>query len=262
MTGAGLARVAALLGLPLCAISCCAGEGSAGSSAGDPAPQRYACTVGKRENLSSIAARHGVSVGQILRLNRIADADRVQPGVALLLRPIPAGDEEEKSIESFEDLAAGDVEILVLKAERRLELRVRGALLRGYRCALGPEPAGDKLCEGDGRTPEGAFYVCQKLPEGRYGPSLGLSYPASEDASRGLVEKLISRQEHDVIQQSLARGEKPPWNTALGGAICIHGRGSGEDWTAGCIALEDADASELFALVPMGAGVRVRARAE
>ena len=41
---------------------------------------------------------------------------------------------------------------------------------------------------------------------------------------------------------------RPPWGTALGGEICIHGGGNTRDWTAGCIALSDENIRELFAL--------------
>ena len=118
---------------------------------------------------------------------------------------------------------------------------------------------GDKRTEGDGRTPEGEFPVCQKLAAGRYGPSLGLSYPNKNDAEKGLRAGLITAEQHHTILQSIFARQRPPWDTPLGGAICIHGRGSSEDWTRGCIALDDEDISELFALTPAGAAVHILA---
>jgi hypothetical protein len=202
--------------------------------------------VTKGETLSSVAACAGVPLRQVIELNGAIDPDLIRPGIALILRPLPSG------------LGPADVRLEVFKARRSLELRLGGAPFKCYRIGLGGSPTGDKQIEGDSRTPEGDFYVCQKLPQGSYGPSLGLSYPNLEDARRGRRDGLISGAEYRAIAGSISAGRKPPWDTPLGGEICIHGRGSSDDWTAGCIALDDADASELFALVPMGAAVAIR----
>ena len=74
-----------------------------------------------------------------------------------------------------------------------------------------------RYARGDGRTPEGTFYVCVKNPESKYHLSLGLSYPNIEDADRGLSDKLISKREHRVIVEAIRRYRQPPWNTDLGG---------------------------------------------
>jgi hypothetical protein len=53
-------------------------------------------------------------------------------------------------------------------------------------------------------------------------------------------------------------GRRPPWKTALGGEIGIHGGGSGLDWTWGCIALENEAVAELFPVLPLGTPVRIQ----
>ena len=45
--------------------------------------------------------------------------------------------------------------------------------------------------------------------------------------------------------------------TALGGEIYIHAGGSGENWTAGCIALEPEDMDALFAACGLGTPVTI-----
>jgi murein L,D-transpeptidase YafK len=130
-------------------------------------------------------------------------------------------------------------------------------LLRTYTVGLGFSPAGDKERQGDGRTPEGDFYVCSKNDRSRYYLSLGLSYPNEEDAERGLGAGLISRAERDRIISALRRRGVPPWNTGLGGEIFIHGHGSSSDWTLGCVALENEEMRELFFAVPKGTPVRI-----
>lgn len=47
--------------------------------------------------------------------------------------------------------------VLVKKAERKLYLQKDGQNLKEYRIALGFAPVGDKLREGDGKTPEGIY---------------------------------------------------------------------------------------------------------
>jgi len=208
--------------------------------------------------LSLIARRHGVNVDELLRLNGIADPRDLKPDRALILRELG-----KAGAKGGARAAASDVRVIIYKGSRELELRVRGKLVRTYRLALGGDPVRDKEVEGDSRTPEGDFFVCQRLPRGKYGPSLGLSYPNAEDAERGVRRKLITDAQRRSIVEAVDAGRKPPWNTRLGGAICVHGRGgasAGRDWTLGCIALDDDDAGELFALTPMGARVKILAK--
>ena len=145
--------------------------------------------------------------------------------------------------------------IVVSKSERRLMLYSGGKLVRTYRVGLGFNPVADKVREGDGATPEGEFYVFTKNDKSSYYLSLGLSYPNAEDARRGLRDRLITREQHDQIVGAIERGEMPPQNTPLGGEIYIHGRGSGKDWTWGCVALDDDDMKELFEAVTAGTPV-------
>jgi murein L,D-transpeptidase YafK len=145
--------------------------------------------------------------------------------------------------------------VVVSKSKRRLDLYSGGRVVRTYRVALGKSPSDDKERQGDYRTPEGEFYVCVKNVASRFYLSLGLSYPNREDAERGLRDHLITRAEHERIAAAIDKGLRPPWDTALGGEIFIHGGGSGSDWTWGCVALDDADVRELFDAVPKGTRV-------
>ena len=154
-------------------------------------------------------------------------------------------------------LPLANPKIVVSKRARRLELYSGGRRLREYRVVLGGDPLNDKERQGDSRTPEGEFYVCVKNERSQFYRSLGLSYPNREDAERGLRDGLITRAEHDRILRALTRKRTPPWDTALGGEIFIHGGGTANDWTAGCVALDNADMQELFDSVPVGTSVRI-----
>jgi murein L,D-transpeptidase YafK len=147
--------------------------------------------------------------------------------------------------------------IVISKGARRLELYSDGRLVRAYRVALGKNPVGDKERAGDYRTPEGEFYVCVKNASSKFYLSLGLSYPNREDAERGLRDHIITRAVRDRIVAAIDKGSRPPWDTALGGEIFIHGGGSASDWTWGCVALDDADIRELFDAAPPKTPVRI-----
>jgi murein L,D-transpeptidase YafK len=147
--------------------------------------------------------------------------------------------------------------LVVKKGERKLEFFDGDKLLKTYRVVLGFAPAGDKEIEGDGKTPLGEFYVFTKNEQSRFYLSLGLSYPNTDAAARGLRENLISQAEYDAIVQAIAEKRMPPQHTRLGGEIYIHGGGTANDWTWGCVALENDLMREIFDAVPAGAKVTI-----
>jgi murein L,D-transpeptidase YafK len=150
-----------------------------------------------------------------------------------------------------------NLSIVVKKKERKLFLFDAGKLVKTYNVGLGFTPVGDKEKEGDGKTPEGEFYIFTKNPNSSYYLSLGVSYPSIDDAKRGLAQKIISQTEHDAIVEAIENKKTPPQKTRLGGEIYIHGHGSKTDWTQGCVALDDADIKEIFDAIPVGASVKI-----
>lgn len=144
------------------------------------------------------------------------------------------------------------MKILIEKKARRLTLLREGQAVFSAPAALGSHPEGPKERQGDGKTPEGRYFVCLKK-RGKYGPSLGVSYPNTADALRCGEEDQLLR----CIRDREERKVRPPWGSALGGEIFIHGGGAAPDWTAGCIALRDEDAEKLYALVPEGTEVEI-----
>ena len=147
--------------------------------------------------------------------------------------------------------------ILVKKAERRLLLYDGNKLVRTYRIGLGLSPKGDKVRQGDRRTPEGDFYIFTRNDKSAFYLSLGVSYPNAPHADRGLRDGLISKSQYDAIMRALKLKKTPPQNTALGGDIYIHGHGAGSDWTWGCVALENDDIRELFNAATVGTPVTI-----
>ena len=147
--------------------------------------------------------------------------------------------------------------IVVKKAQRKLFLYSDDKLVRTYHVGLGLSPVGDKVRQGDRRTPEGTFYIFTKNDKSAFYLSLGISYPNATHAERGLRDGLINRTQYESILQALKSKKAPPQNTALGGDIYIHGNGARSDWTWGCVALEDSDVRELFNAVPVGTPVTI-----
>jgi murein L,D-transpeptidase YafK len=150
-----------------------------------------------------------------------------------------------------------DPRIVIRKLERKLDVFDGEKLVRTYKMVLGFHPNCDKLIEGDGRTPEGEFYVFTKNSESKFHLSLGISYPGLEDAERGLKQNLISQAEYDEIAAAIAEKRMPLQKTKLGGEIYIHGGGTAGDWTDGCVALDNSEMTELFEAVPVGAKVTI-----
>jgi len=130
--------------------------------------------------------------------------------------------------------------IIVYKAERRMILLHDNQILKEYPIALGTYPVGDKKVEGDGKTPEGAYFIDRRNPNSTYYLSLGISYPNDQDRA-----------------EAKALG-KPP-----GGDIFVHGRaGSAKkragDWTVGCIAITDKQMSEMYSMVQIGTPIFIK----
>jgi len=166
----------------------------------------------------------------------------------------------------------GRLAVTIEKGERRLVVSCDGVPVKGYFVALGSAPEGAKECRGDGRTPEGRYYLWRKNRQSHYYLALGVSYPGEADAERGLAKGLIDRGTYERIVRAIRAGKAPPQDTPLGGDICIHGGGMGEvvrqdgrryvrvqDWTAGCIALRNRDMDELLAVLPVGTPIEIRA---
>ncbi len=148
--------------------------------------------------------------------------------------------------------------LVVLKSKRRLELYSNSKLVKSYPVGLGLNPVPAKKRQGDRATPEGEYYVCGKNPNSTYYMALIVSYPNRQDAERGLDERLINKSQYEKILKANDSKACPPFYTALGGEIEIHGRGSGADWTWGCIALDDPNIEELYKTIPIGTSVIIK----
>ena len=133
-------------------------------------------------------------------------------------------------------------QIQVHKADRKMYLIHKTEVLKEYDISLGFNPVGHKQFEGDGKTPEGLYYIDRRNPESRYHLSVGVSYPNPQDSA-----------------QAASQGR------SAGSDIFIHGQGPEgrvqskvkQDWTAGCIAVTDAEVEDIYAMVPDGTPILI-----
>jgi murein L,D-transpeptidase YafK len=129
--------------------------------------------------------------------------------------------------------------IAVYKSERKLDVFFKNKRIKSYNIGLGKQPAGAKSYQGDGKTPEGKYFICAKNQNTHYHKALLISYPAVKD----------------VIWANYRK-------TKAGANVEIHGLPNGytdrnvpeemNDWTAGCIALKNKDIDEIYGKIKVG----------
>ena len=113
-------------------------------------------------------------------------------------------------------------------------------VLKKYDVELGFTALGHKQFEGDGKTPEGTYYIDRRNPNSSFHLSLGISYPNDKDR-----------------EFAKAQGKSP------GGDIFIHGQPNAftprrsADWTAGCIAVTNRQMERIYAMVKTGTVIRI-----
>ena len=152
--------------------------------------------------------------------------------------------------------AVNGINIYVSKMGNTLTLKQYGNTIGTWPAKLGRKSAdGDKVMEGDEITPSGSFYVCTKNDKSIAYLALGLSYPNSDDAKRGLADGLISQEQYQSIVDAINAGKQPPWDTPLGGAIEIHGVQT--EGTSGCVAMTNDVMDILWQYCEIGVPVTI-----
>jgi murein L,D-transpeptidase YafK len=135
--------------------------------------------------------------------------------------------------------------VLVEKSKRKLHLITDGEAFRTFEIALGIQPVGDKLKEGDFRTPEGRYTLDARNPNSEFFLSIHVSYPDASDRA-----------------QASQLGVDP------GGAIMIHGQPNEpnksevyyrtQDWTNGCIAVSNSDMIDIWLMTDDNTPIEIR----
>ena len=135
--------------------------------------------------------------------------------------------------------------VIVEKSRNKMYLLKNNNIVRGYNIALGQNPIGHKVQEGDHRTPEGRYMLTYKNAQSSFYKSIRIDYPNEADKAR-----------------AVARGVSP------GGDIVIHGmpnevgdyRGpiKPRNWTQGCIAVRNYEMEQIWRLVDSNTPIEIR----
>jgi len=129
--------------------------------------------------------------------------------------------------------------IVVHKDARRMYLLHDDRALKVYDIDLGFEPRGTKRKAGDGRTPEGHYYIDRRNPDSRFHLSLGISYPNARDV------EVARRAGVDPGNDIFIHGES------------LRGAARGPDWTWGCIAVTNEEMEEIYVMVRTGTPITI-----
>jgi murein L,D-transpeptidase YafK len=135
--------------------------------------------------------------------------------------------------------------IVIEKSKRTLTLFRQDQEIKSYKIALGRDPVGPKVQQGDNKTPEGVYFIDYKVRNSAYHRAFHLSYPNPDDVERARTLGV------------------PP-----GGSIMIHGMKDDKlwmgdvqylfNWTNGCVALTNREMDELWDLVSVWIPVEIR----
>ena len=150
----------------------------------------------------------------------------------------------------FRDVVPGYL-VVVDKDSYELYVFDQKGWLATYPCVFGSKDLGDKMVEGDRKTPEGIYHIVSKSKSKKWNSFFMLDYPTPAD-----IEKFNQRKSQGLI----------PATAKIGSAIGIHGTWPHEDytidqyqsWTDGCIALKNKDVEELYQMLDVGTEVIIR----
>ncbi len=166
--------------------------------------------------------------------------------------------------------------LVVDKGDRRIYLVQNGLLQQddqgayiSWPIALGKDPIGTKLKDGDQKTPEGLYTFTDHAGSSAYYGSLWINYPNALDAKRGVESGLLSDEQYKEIVTAEQKGLRPLDRTKMGGEILIHGTYKKIPWTPiplpsdtiayhirtqGCVGMSNQDIFELRELLESTSG--------
>lgn len=132
-----------------------------------------------------------------------------------------------------------ELSVLIDKSDYVLSFIHADTVVKEFPVVLGYNPEGDKMQEGDYKTPEGTFGVKSKYGHKNWKYFIWIDYPNEESWS-----KFKKRKAEGTIDDS----------AKIGGEVGIHGTPEGMDdmiakgtnWTYGCISLTRKDVAEIY----------------
>ena len=141
--------------------------------------------------------------------------------------------------------------IIIDKSDYELKVYDEDGWYATYPIVFGSKDLGDKMKEGDRKTPDGKFKIILKKIHAKWGPELLLDYPTGES-----VQRFNERRKKGVL----------PKNAKIGGGIAIHATRPEEEWTVdnfynwtdGCISVKYTEMKDLFSYIPIETPVTIQ----
>jgi murein L,D-transpeptidase YafK len=141
--------------------------------------------------------------------------------------------------------------IVVDKSDYELKVYDEEGWYATYPIVFGSKDLGDKMREGDKKTPNGKFKVILKKIHPKWGPELLLDYPTPDQ-----VQLFNQRKQKGVI----------PKSARIGNGIAIHATRPGEEWTVdnfynwtdGCVSVKYTEMQDLFSYITVGTVVTIQ----
>ncbi len=141
--------------------------------------------------------------------------------------------------------------IVVDKSDYELKVFDDEGWYATYPIVFGSKDMGDKMKEGDRKTPNGTFKIIIKKIHPKWGPELLLDYPNPTS-----VQLFNQRKASGIV----------PKNAKIGNGIAIHATRPQEEWTVdnfynwtdGCVSVKYTEMKDLFSYIPVGTSVTIQ----
>ena len=137
--------------------------------------------------------------------------------------------------------------IIVSKTKREMYLYKGDEKLYTFRVSLGKHPKGNKIKQGDYRTPIGSYSITRKSCNPNYYRMIYISYPNAAD-------RKAARERGVAVGSGITIHAQPFWNK--------NGKGDeytlAHDWTNGCIALSNSSMNILWYSLKKGTPIIIK----
>ncbi|MFM2360820.1 MAG: hypothetical protein RLY16_2813 [Bacteroidota bacterium] len=148
------------------------------------------------------------------------------------------------------DTTGSNFYIVIKKSDYELKVYDNEGWYATYPVVFGSKDLGDKMREGDKKTPNGEFKIILKKIHPKWGPELLLDYPNETS-----VQKFKERKQKGLV----------PKTARIGDGIAIHATRPEEEWTVdnfynwtdGCISVKYTEMKDLFSYIPIGTPVSI-----
>jgi murein L,D-transpeptidase YafK len=141
--------------------------------------------------------------------------------------------------------------IIIDKSDYELKVYDEEGWYATYPIVFGSKDLGDKMREGDKKTPDGQFKIIQKKIHTKWSHELLLDFPNEES-----ILRFNERKQKGLL----------PKNAKIGGGIAIHATRPAEEWTVdnfynwtdGCVSVKYTEMKDLYSYIPVGTPVTIK----